>query len=278
MSLDYDYLFRRKHPFYERNQEKWKRNLLSYAGGEEYINVALIKHISEIDLEYDERKHRAYYFNYPRKIARLITQYVLATRPERQDADPDLVEDWDRNGLRTDEVMRQFSTFLNICGCSWLAVDMPSFEGDKTREDEIREKLRPYAVAFSPLSVVDWSYHSDGELLWIIVAEEYMDNSNPFAEPKLVKVRKLWTRDQVITVTKSDAADQPQVTTVNHNLGLVPFIRHVEVDGYGISENHWFDDVVRISDAILNNESEAQMNAVKQMFGMLVLPSSNKTG
>lgn len=273
MSIDYDVLFRRKHPFYVRNQKIWERNLLAYAGGKEYIDVALIKHLSEIDLEFRERRDRAYYFNYPRKIARLITQYVLATRPERQEADPDLVEDWDHSGLRVDEVMRQFSTFLNICGCAWLAVDMPSFDGDKTKEDEIREKLRPYAVALSPLSVVDWCYHSDGELLWVITAEEGWDNSDPFSEPKLIKTRKLWTRAQVAIITANESAGGYNSTVIDHGLGLVPFIRHVEVDGYGISENHWFDDVVRISDAILNNESEAQMNSVKQMFGMLILPT-----
>ena len=44
-----------------------------------------------------------------------------------------------------------------------------------------------------------------------------------------------------------------------------------EPDGFGIFSRHWFEDVVRISEAILNNESEAQMNVVKQMFGMLVV-------
>lgn len=272
MSIDYDYLFRRIHPFYSRNERIWRRNLLAYAGGKEYIRKALIRHVSEIDLEFMERRRRAYYFNYPRKIARLITQYVLATRPERRNADPELAEDWDRNGLRADEVMRQFSMFLNICGCAWLAVDMPSFEGEKTKEDELKERLRPYAVALSPLDVVDWCYASDGLLKWVLTAEESFDNSDPFTEPAIVQTRKLWTRDQVICTAKNSLTGEVTKTITDHGLGAVPFIRHVEVDGYGISESHWFEDVVRISDAILNNESEAQMNAVKQMFGMLVLP------
>ena len=41
-----------------------------------------------------------------------------------------------------------------------------------------------------------------------------------------------------------------------------------------LTANHWFEDVVRISEAIMNNESEAQMNTVKQMFGMLVVSDS----
>jgi hypothetical protein len=56
-----------------------------------------------------------------------------------------------------------------------------------------------------------------------------------------------------------------------HGLGKVPLVHAVEADGFGMDANHWFEDIVRISDAILNNESEAQMNIVKQMFGLLII-------
>ena len=81
--MDYNYIFRREHPFYRRNRRVWQRSRDAYSGGEDYINQALIRHVSEIDLEFAERRRRACYFNYPRKIARLITQYALAVPPER---------------------------------------------------------------------------------------------------------------------------------------------------------------------------------------------------
>ena len=59
---------------------------------------------------------------------------------------------------------------------------------------------------------------------------------------------------------------------------MVPLVELIEPDGFGIEANHWFEDVVRISDAILNNESEAQMNVVKQMFGMLVVSENFQRG
>lgn len=270
---DFSKLFTREHPFYSEHKNAWKKSHLAYSGGERYVAQALIRHLSEIEQEYDERRKRAYYFNWPRKIARMITQYVLATRPERQNADPELVEDFDRSGLRVDEVMRQFSTLLNVFGVAWLAVDMPFFTGEKTKADEIREKLRPYCVALSPLSVVDWCYGSDGLLEWVLVGEKEIDNSNPFSEPVCVEIRKLWTRNDV-TILKQSSDGYSSEETVEHNLGVVPFIRKEEVDGYGIDADHWFEDVVRISDAILNNESEAQMNTVKQMFGLLIVPES----
>lgn len=271
--MDYSRLFTRENPFYTAHKNGWQKSYLAYSGGKSYVSKALIQHLSEIPDEYQERVQRAYYFNYPRKIARIITQYVLATRPERENADAELVEDWNRSGLRVDEVMRQFSTYLNVFGVAWLAVDMPNFEGVKTKADEIAEKLRPYCVALSPLSVTDWNYGADGQLEWVLVKESEWDNSNPFEDPVQVDVRKLWTRDTVTIIKKrTDGRDEQQV--VEHGLGVVPFIRKEEVDGYGIDANHWFEDVVNISDAILNNESEAQMNTVKQMFGLLVVSES----
>lgn len=270
---DFGTLFSRQHPFYQHHRPTWERNLAAYAGGVEYIRLALIRHLSETNGEFEERQKRAYYFNFPRKIARIITQYVLATRPEREGAAPEICEDWSRTGLRVDEVMRQFSTEMNVFGTSWLVVDMPTFEGVKTREDEIREKLRPYCVVVSPLAVRDWSYGSDGELDWVLVAEQEFDNRDPFSPPLIIEKRKLWTRSTLTTVTRS-RDDGDTVTTFEHGLGRVPFIRQVEVDGYGLCANHWFEDVVRISDAIMNNESEAQMNVIKQMFGLLVVSES----
>ncbi len=273
MPLDTSYLMTRENAFYTKTKDIWGRNLAAYAGGRKYIRKALIKHLSEIQEEYDERVQRAYYFNWPKKIARIITQYVLATRPERENADAELVEDFSRTGLRADEVMRQFSTMLNIYGCAWLAVDMPFFDGVKTKADEIKERLRPYCVPLSPLAVPDWSYGRDGLLDWVVTQEEYLDTTDPFRQPETITVRKLWTRDTCLVIEKHQSGKQ-ETRIVQTNLGVVPFIRHVEVDGYGIHGNHWMEDVVSISDAILNNESEAQMNTVKQMFGLLVVSDS----
>ena len=275
---DYHYLFSRENGFYSNRKSVWLRNHAAYSGGREYISQALIEHLSEIPIEYQERINRAYYFNYPRKIARLITQYVLAVRPERTDADPELAEDWSRTGLRVDEVMRQACTMLNLFGCAWLCVDMPFFEGIKSKADELREKLRPYVTAISPLNVVDWCYGADGQLSWVLTREQDVDNSDPYKTPIALEIRKLWTRNDVTIVTQRSDAMPVDPKIVEHGLGVVPFIRMTEVDGFGIGANHWFDDVVSISDAILNNESEAQMNTVKQMFGLLVVGESFANG
>lgn len=268
--MDCEYVFRREHPKFAETRETWLRSKAAYSGGRDYINAALIKHVSEIDPEFEERRRRAYYFNYPRKIARLISQYIFSSEPQRKNATPDTVEDFSRNGLRANEVMRQFSTMLNVYGAAWMLVEMPSFEGDLDHGRKQRERIRPYAVALSPLSVVDWAFGSDGMLLWALVEENVRCSSDPFTPPSGKLRRRLWTRDQWMLFEKADGGVQ-MIGQGEHGLGIVPLIRCEESDGFGMDANHWFEDVVRVSDAILNNESEGQMNIVKQMFGLLVI-------
>ncbi len=269
---DYSYLWKRENPFYSLHKEVWERSRAAYSGGTDYIDQALIKHISEVDLEFAERRSRAYYFNYPRKIARLITQYVLSEEPRRRDVAPELEEDFSRSGLRTNEVMRQFSTMLNVYGTAWLLVDMPEFSGELDPERQRRERIRPYALTLSPLAVVDWSYGEDGALDWAVVAEHGTHGPNPFLPPVRFSRRRLWTRNEWYLFERENNTGTIHLkNSAVHGLGRVPLIRGIESDGYGMDASHWFEDAVRISDAILNNESEAQMNAVKQMFGVLVI-------
>ncbi len=270
-------IFTRRHAEYAANEARWRRSRDAYQGGREYIEAALIRHVSEIELEFAERRRRAYYFNYPRAIARRITQHVLGVDPVRNGADPELVEDWSRSGLRTNEVMRQLSTMLNVYGRAWLLAESPEFSGTPTVAEARRKNLRPYVTALSPLAVTDWACGADGRLLWAVVAEEALDKSDPFELPRRVRRRRLYERLRW-RLFEEEAGEAAEVAAGVNPLGEVPLIPVCEPDGFGMEAGHWFEDVVRISEAILNNESEAQMNVVKQMFGLLVVSDSFARG
>ena len=272
-----NYLFYRRHPEYAANESLWKHALAAYTGGKNYIDQALIRHVSEIDIEFAERRRRAYYFNYPRAIARRITQYVLSVDPVRRNANADMVEDWSRSGLRCNEVMRQLSTMLNVYGRAWLNVEMPNFNGTPTLERAKKERLRPYVRALSPLQVTDWAYGNDGKLLWALTAETELLNADPFHAPVKLRRRRLYTRE-MWKIYELTASGVVEVDAGINSTGIVPLIPVTEPDGFGIDAGHWFEDIIRVSDAILNNESEAQMNTVKQMFGMLVVSESFARG
>ncbi|MBR1967032.1 MAG: hypothetical protein IKA22_10535 [Lentisphaeria bacterium] len=272
---NFDFIFRRTHSDYRKNRAVWEKSKAAYAGGSDYIRDALIRHVSEIDIEFAERLRRAYYFNYPRRIAQLITQYIFATEPQRINADALLLEDFSRTGARTGEVMRQFSTLLNIFGKAALLVEMPFFEGELDYERCRKERIRPFAKALSPLEAVDYAYGSDGKLDWLIVEEETLQKTNPFEPEYKIRRRKLFTRNEFM-IFERNALNSPVkcVMHCKHALGAVPAVIAGDVDGAEINGGHYFEDIVRISDAILNNESEAQMNMIKQMFGLLVISDS----
>lgn len=266
----YQIIFNRRHPEYKANLAGWERARAAYSGGEEYIDSALIRHISEIDVEFTERRRRAYYFNYPRAIAQRITQYVFASEPLRKNASTELVEDFDRTGRRASEVMRQLSTMLNVYGRAWLWVEAPNFSGPKSLDEAKSEQLRPYCRALPPFDVTDWSYGDDGRLQWAVVNERLYCNDDPFADAFHVRRVRLYCRD-CWRIFEMSPAGAVEVASGENPVGEVPLIPVTEPDGFGLFSRHWFEDVVRISEAILNNESEAQMNVVKQMFGMLVV-------
>ena len=256
---------------------RWRRSRDAYRGGREYVTTALIRHISEIDVEFQERQARAYYFNYPRAVARRITQHVLGVDPVRRGASPELVEDWSRTGLRANEVMRQLSTMLNVYGRAWLLVESPEFSGSVTVAEARRRNLRPYVTALSPLEVTDWALGADGRLEWAIVADETVEKSDPFKPARRFRRRRLYERDKW-RLFGEDSGGAVELASGVNPLGEVPLVPVVEPDGFGMAAGHWFEDVVRVSEAILNNESEAQMNVVKQMFGMLVVSDSFARG
>ena len=274
-------LFKRKKAEYIANERVWRLCDHAYSGGERYIHDHIIKHTAENDLEYEERQKRAHYFNYPRAIAQRITSFVLAVEPARIGANPDLIEDFSLTGLRINDVMRQVSTMLTVFGRAWVLVDVPSVPKDDTGTLDMAavqsQRIRPYARALKPLEVIDWAYAPDGKLLWAVVEEKHIYDSDPFKLPVVRVRRRLWTREKWALYERASGAESVIAEGVNPT-GEVPLIEVTEPDGFGMDCNHWFEDVVRISNSILNNESEAQMNIVKQMFGMLVVSRSFASG
>lgn len=271
------FLFSRRHPEYLENERIYRHCAEAYQGGTAYMEKTLIRHVSEIDLEFAERKRRAYYFNYPRTIARRITQYALGVPPRRMEADLALVEDWNRAGMRTNEVMRQLSTMLTVYGKVWVLVDAPSFSGTVDRKQAAAGKLRPYVRLLSPLDVTDWSWGRDGKLEWAVVREDFYENSDPFRAGEKVECIKLFTPGSWRLFSRRGGVIS-EIGCGKLPEGEIPLFSVQESDSMGPGAGHWFEDAVRISEAIFNNESESQMNMVKQMFGLLVVSESFARG
>lgn len=263
----------RKHSFYNANCSFWEKALLAYSGGANYIEANLVKHIAETDVSFEERRQRAYYFNYPRRIANLITRYALSTEPIRRNADPNILNDFNKERINTNEFMRKVSTMINVYGCVWIVVKMPYFEGTLNLSDKSTLEIRPFANAISPLDVTDWSFDANGKLNWIIVREVARNDRNPFVKAIEAIRYTLYTKETIAVYEEINGYPKV-ISEVRNPIGEVPVFRVQEYDGYYLDSKHYFEDIIRISNAIFNNESEAQMNIIKQMFGIMVIPET----
>ena len=267
---DLNKLFTRRSRFYAVNLPIWRKILAAYCGGSRYIRTALIRHVAENRLEFAERLHRAIYLNIPRKVTDMVTEYLFGTEPDRTGASEDLLADFDRNGMSVNEIMQQAQIINFLFGVCWILVDYPSITGSVDLEAKQQQRIRPYARVLMPMAVKDWAYGSDGNLLWVIIEEDFERKDDPFADVVEGKRIRLWTRTEWHLYERVNF-DTKEIASGVHNLGCVPLIRWMDPNGYKLCPSHWFEDVVRISDAILNEISEAQMNTIKQLFGLLVV-------
>lgn len=267
---DFNKLFSRRSKFYTSNISIWRKSLAAYCGGSRYIRTALIRHVAENKLEFSERLGRAIYLNLPRKITDMVTEYLFNTEPDRTNAQEEILKDFDRNGMSVNEVMQQAQIINFLFGIAWILVDYPSISGKVDLETKQKKKIRPYVRVLMPMSVKDWAYGDDGELLWVLIEENFERKEDPFADVVEGKRIRLWTRTEWKLYEKVNY-ETKEIASGFHNLGKVPMILWVDANGYKLCPSYWFEDVVRISDAILNEISEAQMNTIKQLFGLLIV-------
>ena len=265
-----DILFSRRSKFYSANINTWRRTLAAYAGGRPYIRKALIPHVAENKLEFGERLQRAIYLNIPRKITNMVCEFLFSSEPDRESANKDIVSDFSRTGLSANYLMQQAEIVNFMFGLCWILIDYPVVKSKVDLESKQKQKIRPFARVLLPHVVKDWAFDSDGGLKWVLIEEKIELKDNPFEEAKDATQYRLWTKTDWSLYQKSDKGTQ-LLATGKHNLGIVPVVRWIEPAGYGLCSQHWFEDVVGISDAILNELSEAQMNTIKQMFGILVV-------
>ena len=270
-------IFERENPLFKNKYQRWLDSALAFDGGEDYIKKFLIKHQSETTNMFKERKNRAFYLNYARKIATLLSNYQFSKPPVRTDADSDIVADFDRTGLNVNEIMRIASLITNIFGMGYALVDMVAIDNNNvTLADKKKKKLRPYVRMLNPLQITDFNMGDDGLLNWAIIIEHYRDDTDPFKKAVEKQRRRLWTKTDWTLFEKDPKTDKIVViATEAHPLGVVPIIQFGDVDSYSVNNKiHWFEDIVRINNAIFNNCSESQMNIVMQMFGLLIMPES----
>lgn len=276
-------IFSRENAYYAVTKPTWRKALDAYNGGRDYITKTLKKHPSETDEEYNERINNSYNLNLIKYSVKEFGNYIFSKPPRRNNANEDIVNDFDRQKKSVNEVMWNLFTYHNLCGLAWVLVDMPQFEGEQIDlKTKAEEKIRPWCKVLSPLAVPDWCFDQFGELEWAIIEEFDVEKADPFAEPQLIKKRTLYTKEyyQVFkavvasptTVTKDSGIQAgPRMPNKIKRVPVVPYSDLIFDRDFNVPE---IADILTIYDAILAGESELLTNILKQTYGQLVLPMS----
>ena len=181
----------REHPEYHARRAMWRRYRDLYAGGEQLREHAweyLTRRHKEPNEIYVERLTRVFYQNY---IGSIIDWYAATLMRRAPVITYDgigastrkfyeaLSADCDLKGTNLVEFFRQRLVETLVCGGSYIVIDFPRGNGPAaTRaEEDASGRSRAYLVNYGPDEVINWSYDSVGQLDWIVIRTECLQQS-----------------------------------------------------------------------------------------------------
>ena len=174
----------------------------------------------------------------PRAIARLVgALYKEKPKRELKDAELDkFIEDVDLEGQNINSFMERVIAKLLGYGTLRILLNVRGKEDillppDLSRADEQALGVRPYAISYSPLNIIDWDVDGYNKLTMIRIKEEThrkMDPNNPLSPA--IKVTRFIHYDRSKAVwwefvdDKGKAVQLGTDHVVDHDLGFVPMI------------------------------------------------------
>lgn len=269
---------RQTHPTYAALQADWQFYLDSYMGGEHYRQKDyLFRHLRESPKNYEDRKQRAVYPNYSRKVIDINSAFIFKDPIKRDSDDPGFEEfqsNADRKGTPLTQIMaEQVGKLGMVAGHAVAVVDVPREAGvARTRRDDQLLGIRPYVSVYTPLDVVDWSIDARGAYRWIRVRECAPDDTGPLDERKKQRfIYRIWTTDECMVFDE----DGTEIERSTHTLGEVPAVfipigEHMQHVDVGESK---LTDIAPLNRAIYNYRSLLDEFLYRQAFNFLALPT-----
>lgn len=206
---------KRRHPEYESRAETVEFLRRTYEGGVAYTGM-LDKYPREIDLVYTARQDRAYYLNFFSAVIDAYAAAVYRRDPVRTAGDEGEVsgpmrgflEDATGSGHSLTRFVRDQVTHALASEVSYIVVDVDGAGF-------------PYCHPLHPANLLDYSETRSGSLAWALVAEQYVEDSEPMAERLIERRYRLWTPDEW-TLFNEDAE---QIDGGRNACGAVPLVR-----------------------------------------------------
>lgn len=280
-----------RHPLYEAMAAHWQFLDSTYEGGRGWFASNVFRYIKEGDKEFAARLERAFRFNHTREVVDLVDKYLFKMEIKRSpDNSSEAVKRFWKaatmNGSPIQEFMKRVSNRGSVFGRIWIVVDMTRAPGViRTKADQRKANVRPYAYILTPLEVLDLAYGDDGMLEWALNFETRRDDKSPLYSSKAVKSRfRLWTRTETrVWELRGKGSNSTLVELederVEHNLGAVPMIPHDNV----ISDDPYVSpsliaDVAYLDRACANYMSNLDAIIQDQTFSQLTIPADAVDG
>lgn len=278
----------RRHPKYAERVDHWDFCDDTYKGGPAWFDQHLFQYFKEGDVEFEDRKARAYRFNHTREVVDLTSKYIFKGEIIRRESDvpEEIKQFWTKatlNGGKIDQLMRVAGERSSRSGRAWIVIDSNKKDVVTTKAEEKASGARAYAYVLNTRDVLDYAFDDNGDLLWLLHEINVRDDDDPINASGKVDVQyRLWTRQSWFTFKKDDQGDKrrkPLVKLENygdHGLGLVPLVgvNHVP------SSDPWdcpglVDDIVYLDRAVANYLSNLDAIIQDQTFSQLVIPAQS---
>jgi hypothetical protein len=275
----------RTHPSYDSRVRSWDFFLLSYKGGDPYcFGNMLFGHRYEDPDDYETRQKRSYYLNFTRPVVDIYTKYICG-QPLLRTAEGSgksrfekFQEDCDGRGTKLATFIRVISSLSSIfgrCGVLVLGVDPKKIPLVATAV--VDQTAMPRLRLVRPQTLIDWSRDEYGNLLWIMLRYNILDDSDPRVERKVLTRYELWTTTTWSLYGKTENSDVLTVLSQGeHGLGKVPYVEFFNADVDADYEpESLIEDIAIINRTIFNYSSLLDEILYLQAFSQLTIPADS---
>lgn len=205
----------RRRDDYEREVARADFMVRSYLGGEAYAEGDyLFRHPREKASVHEARKERASYWNYVAAILDNYAAEVFRRDPSREVTGPEgAVSAFVGDCIGDDTPLTAFTR--DACISALLA--NRAYVGVDLDPDALGT---PYVYPIHPANLLNYSVDRRGAMRWALVAEEYVDDANPFEDAKREERYRLWLPDEWVLFDKSGSG----VESGRNEAGRVPIL------------------------------------------------------
>lgn len=278
-------LIERENSVYTSRKSQLEINIAAWRGGRDYVNKRLERYPAEEDLSWQGgvvggntvtgRKQQALCIPLCGRLVEKSNQYLFSKTPKRTNARDQFVANATRDGVSLQALFEEINAYLTATKWCWLGVDMPRVDSqDMSIADKEQLDIRPYWQVYSPLDVVDWSFDSRGQLLWLITAGKDEVANDPWQKTQSKPYRILWEPGRATKIYYEDKGNTRKVDGLplefEFNYSAVPFVLCGKISKLPIL----FDDLETLQRAMMNLVSSHHQNIFSCVYPQMVLPAS----